>query len=210
MAYNQRKMSATLTYELSHDLKNLPSRIFIDTNVVQYMNDFGEAIFENFNHNYPIYVDSKGKRIIEGTFLHSQLDALRQIVAGIDRTSIEFAVSMGVFTEILEKNDRSLHNWFYELYNYWNTASQQYVNGAFTGEGKLLLRKIQSDESIKSAFSKKDFIIVSDAIELECDSILTCDKFRNRQSWMQKRYGVSILYPTDLMIILYKFQALWF
>ena len=96
------------------------------------------------------------------------------------------------------------------MWEHWQTVIETYNGNAFSGQGELLSKQLQSDNSIKGAFSKKDFKIFCDAIELECNALLTCDKFRDRQSWVYKRYGLMILYPTDFIEITSEFQALWF
>jgi len=59
--------------------------------------------------------------------------------------------------------------------------------------------------------SEPDQKIVLDAIRLDCDSLLTVDKFAkdNFQHFVFEKYKLMILRPTDLIEIIKPFQALW-
>lgn len=82
--------------------EKLPRRIFLDTNVVQYINDFGRFIFENeLSGNH--FVDSKGNKIVPGEFLFDQIDALQDIFPNADRLPMEFAISKNVYVELQNK-----------------------------------------------------------------------------------------------------------
>lgn len=208
-------MKTTLSSEFNkrqfqERLENLPQRIFLDSNVVQYINDFGEFIFDNYNENENYFVGPKGKKIKREDFLFQQIIALRQIFIAVERTPFEFAISQGVYDEIRKKNDHHLIRWFYDLWDYWQTVVQEHDGNAFAGHGKLNSNRLQSDKSLKEALSQKDFKIFSDAVELECDAILTCDKYRHRQEWIYKKYGLMVLYPTDFIELTADFQSLWY
>src|SRR4030066_1231432 len=131
--------------------EKLPKRIYLDTNVVQYVSDFGEFIFDNYNENEDYFVGAKGKKIEREDFLFGQIEALRQIFITVERTPFEFAISTGVYEEIQRKNDYHLTRWFYELWDYWQTVIGEYNGNAFTGNGKVFLNHLHSDNSIKGA-----------------------------------------------------------
>lgn len=187
----------------------LPQRLFLDTNIIQYFTDFGEFIFDNYMKEGRL-VTSKGKEILEGSFLFNQIACLNKILLGLNRTSMHFAISEFIYEEVKKKNDPHLTLYFSDLWQYWNKIVEEAGEGAFKGYGKRKLARIQSDKSIIQGLSKNDFRVLSDALLLECDAILTCDKFRNRQNWIYDKYRIMVLYPSDFMEIIRDFQALWY
>jgi hypothetical protein len=195
---------------LSADIKNIPQRIFLDTNVVQYIHDFGEYIFENHTDSNDFFENSRKKKIHKGTFLYNEIEALNIIFSAVERTPFDFAISEKVFHEINSGNNHNLNRYFYDLWDYWQTTIFEYGDEAFTGKGETKAENLISDKSLVGALSKKDFGILHDAIELECDAVLTCDKFRNRQAWIYKKYQIMALYPSDLVTLIKPYQALWF
>lgn len=182
----------------------LPRRIFLDTNIVQYLNDYPDLVFEGFQED--ILRTTKGKEILSGTHLHSQLSSLSTIFTPVTRIPYQFAVSENVFEEVKNKNDRSLENWFLELMSYWKSSID---STSFVGWGKRKLARAQGDYALQAGLSKKDFRILCDALLLECDCILTCDRYRNRNEWIHDKYRIMVLYPTDLVEMIMPFRALW-
>lgn len=102
-----------------------------------------------------------------------------------------------------------MSQWFYDLWDYWQSVIEEQGGRAFSGHGKAQSKLLLTDTSIKGALSKEDFVIFSDAMELECEAILTCDKYRNRQDWILRKYKLMVLYPTDFLAIINEFRALW-
>lgn len=78
----------------------LPRRIFLDTNILQYLQDFGEFIFDHYQENNQYLISPRGKKILTGTELYKEIEALRFMLLGIDRSNIEFAVSESTFKEV--------------------------------------------------------------------------------------------------------------
>lgn len=145
---------------------------------------------------------SKGKEIQKGSFLYNQLFSLREIVTPTTRLPYIFAVSPGVYKEIEVKQDKKLNCWFEDLWQYWQANNHENVSS----ENASLF---EHDHSIKGALSSADLKIFGDAITLQCDAILTCDKFRDRQEWLYNRYKIMVLYPTDLLEFIDDFRPLW-
>jgi len=194
---------------ISDRSEKLPRRIFLDTNVIQYLTDFGEFIFDNYLEDGRL-ITARGKEISEGTFLFNQIISLNKIFLGLDRTSMHFAISEYIYQEVQKKNDPHLTSYFSDLWQYWNSIIEGNGENAFKGYGKRKLARIQSDKSIIDGLSKSDFQVLCDALVLECDAILTCDKYRNRQNWIYNKYGIMVLYPSDFIAIIEEFQHLWY
>jgi len=184
----------------------LPVRIFLDTNIVQYMSDFGEYIFENYLEGENL-VDKRNLPL--SPYLANEIEHLRELFLGIDRSPYHFALSLNVYEEVLRKKDGYLTAYFKDLWQYWQAVLWDMGDDAFTGLGEITVKKIKKDTSIASALSKKDFQVFCDAVELECHAILTCDKYRKRQDWIYDNYKIMVLSPSDLMRISGDFQPLW-
>jgi len=186
----------------------LPTRIFLDTNVVQYLADFAECIFEN-QWDKERLVTPRGKVLPKGSFLYTEINCLAQIFQQIDRSPFHFALSDTVCQEVIGKRDSALARYVYDLWQYWQTNVAEWGNNAFQGYGKRKLARLQSDRSLMNGLSKEDFLVLSDALLLECQVVLTCDKYRNRQAWIAERYRILVLYPSDFVRIIRDFQTLW-
>ena len=186
--------------------EKIPTRIFMDTNIIQYLGTYGEFIFENYFED-DIFLDQRGEEL--SPFLINEINSLRILLLGIDRSPFHFAFSLNIYNEVQKKGDASLSSYFLDLYQYWQSIVWDLGNAAFSGAGKGHLRTVKTDTSIIGALSKKDFHVFCDAVELECNAILTCDKFRKRQNWIYDKYNIMVLSPTDLLEIMKDFQGLY-
>lgn len=191
--------------DYGNSFEKLPQRIFMDTNVVQYLGEFGEFIFDGAFEDDTILL-----KLPYESFLYKQIVNLKKIFLGLHRTSTHFVVSEFIIEEIKRKNDERMTKWALELYAYWLTNISYIPDKIFDGTGIVKYAQAQKDSSIINGLSKDDFQVFSDALKFECDAILTCDKYRNRQTWVYEKYGIMLLYPSDYMEIIKKYQALWY
>lgn len=100
-----------------------------------------------------------------------------------------------------------------EWYHYWQNIQRLYNEFGvipFIGTGMDLVDKAKHVKRINNWLSKEDKLIFIDALEHECDAILTCDKYRNIQDEIFNEYNIMILYPTNFLEIIADFQALWY
>jgi len=77
----------------------------LDTNVLQYLQDFGEYIFENYRESEECFQMRKGK-IKKGTRLFNEIEALHDFFIGIFRAHFEFALSSAVYKEVSASGDK--------------------------------------------------------------------------------------------------------
>ena len=194
----------------------MPGRIFLDTNVLQYLQDFGEYIFDNYRESKDYFITSKGKIISKNNSLYKQIIALHDIFININRTNIEFALSQSVFDEVKRKKrgnqvDISFIQWFYDVWDHWQAVLQSYKDDPISDEALERYKKAQIDKSLFGCLSEKDRKIILDAIYLDCDALLTVDKFarQNFQYFVYREYQLMAIKPTGLVEILKPFQALW-
>src|SRR6185437_5740184 len=85
----------------------LPVRLFMDTNIVQYLSDFAEYIYEDYSDEGKLFT-SNGREIGVESFLYKELNCLRKIFLNIERSPFHFAVSYSVFEEVQQKKDTYL------------------------------------------------------------------------------------------------------
>jgi hypothetical protein len=189
------------------DIDKLPRRIFLDTNIVQYLFDFGEFIFDNYSENESYLESPKGKQLHSDTFLFQQILALQEIFIPTTRLPYYFVVSKSICDEIQKTSDYL--NWFSDLWQYWQTTISEYEGNAFTGKGEEIANQLQRDNSMKNILSQADLKIVCDAVRLECDAILTCDRFRKNQVQIHQKYGILVMSPSDFYTLMKDFKPLW-
>lgn len=120
--------SAKLTSK-EPDYELLPRRIFLDTNILQYLQDFGEFIFDHYQENDDYLISPREKEIPTGTTLYKEIEALRFLLLGIGRTNMEFVVSENTFEEVQKKRDTKYKQWFFEMWDYWQNILREYRDG---------------------------------------------------------------------------------
>lgn len=209
------KKSSTETLKAQNTTKRLedvPWRIFLDTNVLQYIQDFGEFVFDHCREHEAYFLDSKGNKITKDNRLYYEILALEQIFLGIDRTNMEFALSETVLKEVIDKKDSAFYRWSYEVWDNWQTVVAEYEDNPFSRKAKKRYKQACHDKSLLGNLSKRDREIVLDSIRFDCDALLTVDRFadKNKQKFVYNKYTLKILTPTDLIEVLRPFQALWF
>lgn len=201
--------SAKLTSK-EPDYELLPRRIFLDTNILQYLQDFGEFIFDHYQENDDYLISSRGKEIPTGTTLYKEIEALRFLLLGIDRTNVEFAISENTFDEVQKKQDTNYRRWFFEMWDYWQNILREYRGKIPSKSVELRLEKFSNDRSLLGRLSKADSEVIRDAIFFDCHAVLTADKFSTLHEEVNDKYKLMILHPTDLLKLIQPFQALWY
>lgn len=179
-----------------NDFENLPFRIFLDSNILQNLQKYGEYVWENVEmpkHN------KEAKNI----------EALRNIFSVNFRASFEFALSKNSIKEVSGKNDASYLQWAFDVLDHWMSCIDEYENSeAFSGKGKRLLKKL--NEKQFDYLSKKDKTLIFDAIVLECHAFLTMDeKVWKNKNHLESKLGIKILQPFEYWEMLKSFAALW-
>jgi len=191
--------------------KRLPKRIFLDTNVLQYLQDFSEYIFDNHRENENYFLSPRGKRISRNDSLYNEIVALKNVFLGIDRTNFEFALSETVFKEVAAKHDDAFYRWFCDVRAHWYSVMLAYQGHAFSKTAIERYQQASHDKSLLANLSITDRKIILDAIRFDCNALLTVDKFadKNKQIFTYTKYRLMILKPTDFIRILQPFQALY-
>ena len=190
----------------------IPGRIFLDTNVLQYVQDFGEYIFDNYRESEDCFQSGK-KTIRKGERLFNEIVALHDFFINVNRAHFEFALSEAVYREVMDKKDSHFLRWFHDVWDHWEAVVSEYEAGeAFSAEAEKRYQKALADKSLSGSLSQKDWKIVLDAIHYDCDALLTVDRFardQNKKLYIFKSYKLMILMPSELMELIKPYQALW-
>lgn len=165
-------------------LKNIPNRIFLDSNVLQYIHKYGEELFDN-------------KKISKDTDNIKNIKSLRNILFIGKRGNLELVLSKNSLQEIKAKKDFQYKQWADEVFYYWLNRTKLYEKGeTFLGEGEKVLKNINEKEF--DYLSDDDKELVFDAIRLECDGFLTMDKkLWTKKDHIEKNLPIKILQPFE-------------
>lgn len=182
-----------------------PHRIFLDTNVVSYLLKYGEFIFEGFREDLNLLlVPETGQCLRKGDRLFDDVEALRLIVAVAARGNMIFAVSDHVALELnaAPEPERSrLLGWFSDIHDYWQASGLDRPPAASANMKHSLL---SADKRLINNIQAKDRPIIEEAVKLDCDAVLTTDRFAtaDNQRYFERIYNILLLWPADLAKIL--------
>ena len=84
--------------------ENLPKRTFMDSSVLQTLEDYGEYVYDGgeLKYNFAILKTPNGLK---------NLDALRYIMEVAQRVNFEFALSKNSLNEVYVKHDFNYIQW---------------------------------------------------------------------------------------------------
>lgn len=170
--------------------QQVPGRIFLDTSVLQTLQDFGEFIYDGG------IIDAKSRirSIPDGV---ENVVALRKIMLIGARGSLQFALSKNSLAEVYDRGKVDFLQWAMEMVNYWNhqIAVYEKENDAFSGYGETTADKFYKDKRF-GYLSKKDAVLLHDALLLECDVFLTMERrLPKNGSHIERELGIEVLQP---------------
>ena len=191
--------------------KRLPGRIFLDSDVVQFLSDFGQFIFEGHKEDKSSLKSSNGKVITDTSRLFREIEALKDIFIHIDRANFEFAISETTYKEkVFNDPQKRLTSWLDSINSHWNSVLKSYSQ-PFSEESEVRFIEATKDARLISNLSDSDRMIVLDAIKFDCRGLLTVDHFADEriQEYFYEKYKLMVMWPTDFIKILGPFQALY-
>ena len=181
---------------------DLPRRTFLDTNVVNFVLDHGECIFENAT--LPSALPAQDL---------ADIDALQLIFSTGQRAHWELAVSPLTYAEILETRDpgrrADLQRWFGEIWAYWR--------GYFDEDGTLsdayaeeLGRRVSQSSLLLAFPDAHDRELICHAIAYGCDAFCT----RDRKSILKRgarapKLPLELLSPAEWGRRVQRYAGLW-
>ena len=180
---------------------NLPRRVFLDTNVVNFTLDWGEMIFD-------------GKEIASHVHHRDNCDvrALRSIFMARQRASWQLTISPKTYQEIMatpNANRRaSLERWFGELWQYWREFFEQ--EALSDEQADSLARNLKTSEFLRAIPQISDRELIAHAIAYGCDAFCTRDR-RTILKHRDKLRGIPLRFisPAEWWTMLRHYAALW-
>jgi len=167
--------------------KDIPSRIFLDTSILQILQNYGAFVFENvpISGNDTIHRDPQG---------YQKLESLYNLFLTEKRAPFQFAISDFSFVEVNRKGCSSYLQWAYEILDHWNAC---------------LHDSEPPNENTKAAdaINRKSFgylgdgdrRLIQDALRLDCDAFLTMEnRLPKNASHIERSLGIRVMTPVDL------------
>jgi hypothetical protein len=180
----------------------IPTRILLDTNVVNFTLEWGEAIFDG---------GGIPREVPEGDV--TDILALQGIFMAGQRAGWQLAISPKTYEEIIRTTDTDkrarLEKWFNELWLYW----REFFKGENLSdlEAESLARRLESSQFLAPFPDIPDRELIAHAIAYKCDAFCT----RDRRSIIRHRDAVGSLLslrfmtPTEWWKELRPHAALW-
>ena len=145
---------------------NIPGRVLLDTNVLNFTLDWGEAIFEGGDiPGYAYDRDAADILALEGIFMTGR------------RAAWQLAISPSTYYEISATSDparrAALERWFGELWYYWREIFEQ--EGLSDAKADSLARRMEPYDFLACFPQRSDRELISHAIAYNCDGFCTRD-----------------------------------
>ena len=145
--------------------ESLPQRIFLDTSTLQMLQDYGGQIWENV----PIPDNDRIYSIPDGP---ATIDALRRIFFINQHALWQFAISVNSLREVAAKGDTRYLQWAYDVLDHWQICLEE--SGPPSLKGQTIGAKLKTTSF--DYLGDGDRSLLLDAVTLECDAFLSCDR----------------------------------
>lgn len=176
--------------DLAAVFTGLPTRLYLDTGVLQRLWDFGGVVWEG----EPFEPSARAARI---PYLADDLEALHRIFGVNDRAGFEFVVTEASLREVEARGQPGYTQWARDVEGTWLVQS----------EG--VLHEPVAMEPLGSV-SSKDWLLVHDALTTRCDGFLTVDRpLASQAPIVVRKAGLRVLLPTDYWALLAPWALLW-
>lgn len=168
----------------------LPTRLYLDTGVLQRLWDFGGVVWED----EPFEPSARAARV---PHLADDLEALRRIFEVNDRAGFEFVVTEASLREVEARGQAGYTRWVRDVEDTWLVQSEGVVHEPVAVE-RL------------GSVSSKDWLLVHDALTTLCDGFLTVDRpLASQAPILVRKTGLRVLLPADHWALLARWAPLW-
>jgi hypothetical protein len=145
--------------------ESLPQRVFLDSSTLQMLQDYGGQVWDN----EPIPDNDRIHSIPDGP---ATIDALRRIFFVNQRALWQFALSANSLREVAAKGDARYLQWAYDVLDHWQICLEE--SGPPSSKGQTIGAMLMTTSF--NYLSEGDRSLLLDAVTLECDAFLTCDR----------------------------------
>ncbi len=181
-----------------HSFEALPRRIFLNSCTAQTLGSYGGYIFEG-------EAIPNSDRIHRAPHRIANVEALRNIFLVNERAQFEWIVSTQSLQEAYDKNDPRHMRWLWDIADH----SEVCLEGAGPSvDSEALAARL--DEPRFGYLSKKDRLLLRDAIFLSCEAFLTVERrLPSNAAHFERETGIRILTPVVHWEMLRPWAALW-
>lgn len=180
---------------------DLPGRVLLDTNIVNFILDWGEVIHDG--GGIPANVSDRDAEDIL---------ALRDIWLTGQRASWQLAVSPRSYQEVAATTDAvrraALETWFHELWVYWREFFEQ--DELSDLHAHSLACRLVPSETLAALPDRSDRELLAHALAYGCDAMCTRDRqtiLRHRKKlWL---VPIRILTPREWWASISKYATVW-
>ena len=171
---------------------------FSDSCTAQTLRQYGGYIYEG----EPIPNSDRIHRVPEGI---ANVEALRNIFLVNERAQFEWIVSHASMREAYDKGEPGDRLWLRDIAHYSEVCLE---SDGPTAESEALGARL--DEPKFGYLSRKDRLLVRDAVILRCEAFLTVEgRLPRKASHVERELGIRILTPIVHWKMLRPWAALW-
>lgn len=165
----------------------LPRRIFLDSNILQNMLNYGAFVWEG----EPLPDSAK---VLKDRFGLDKLEALRAIMFVNQRAGFEFALSERSLEEVRASGDPIYLQWAYDVLDHWQTCIQE--SACLAPADEALVTKL--DSTTFGYLSQKDRLLIKDAVLLRCEAFMTFEnKLASRGEHIEREVDIKVVTPVQ-------------
>lgn len=185
------------------EIEKLPGRVFLDTNIVNFILDYGEYIFDGLSAS-----ETLGHRTLES------IDAFYNIFLTGKRASWQLAISPMTYREITKTIDARRNNylktWFLDIWDYWTKTVDENDDLPSFLEAEKSKIDLLTTGILDFLPDIEDRMLICDSIAYRCDLFCTKDwKTILRYRENLGSLPIKIVSPKEWWNIIKPFAALW-
>ena len=183
----------------SSDLERIFSRIFLDTDIVHYLVEYDEEIFDNQD----VQINDT---LTSDQFEKKNVESLRNLF-GFPRSNFRLVISTNVIEEIMKKGDAHHTQYVHELKDYCDVINEHDGNlQIFHDRDQQLL--IEFDTRI-GFLSNSDKKLIIDAVRLQCKYFMTMnEKLLKNKIQIKNLTGITLIRPYEFWDLVRPYMSL--
>jgi hypothetical protein len=181
--------------EVLRDWLALPRRIYLDTCTLQAVHDYGDVIWDG----EPFVPRGRAAKVKD---YDKDLEALQMILLVNERAMFEFVVTETNLREVRGRNHPRYTQWVQEVRVRWLIQS--------AGE-EIPSWGTEFDNPTFGMISKKDRIVLQDALDHRCDAFLTTEQnLPDAAEHVERKTGLRIMRPPEYWGLLERWAKLYY
>ena len=153
---------------MDSSIEAIPGRVFLDTNVVNFILDYGEQI-----HDGAEVPDRYSLRV------RGDIEALAGIFLAGQRATWQLAISPHTYREVTATDNSSrahqLERWFFQIWNYWREFLHSDASLPAFSEAEEIRLQLLASDVLNILPDTSDRVLVCDAVVYGCDAFCTRD-----------------------------------